>query len=380
VVVWGDNSAGQGNVPSWLTPAKLIAAGGDETLGSRFFPLTQYPVEVAKDLLLIYNTNSADSFNVVSYYLAHRPRVAGANVLGIGSPTGEAIDLATFTNQIFPQVKAWLTSNPTKHPEYIILFPAIPSRIWTSTNCNDCFYESMSFGLSTNFQGIQPFVTSISMGLFDRTNDCVAYIDKLERFGTNFSPGNLLINASASGYGNTNYFFDDVLVSGKALGPGNDGRIGVLMTNPSALVTYTNGTDYGTNLAIHVTRGTNLAGYLYRGAHSALNNGYALNGAVQWHGANSWWIIETTEAFNGWRATGQGNFTQWFSQGAFGGTNWSGTPVAAVTHTDGPGLRFVNDARDYFGLWESGRPFAICAWVSRRTPYFQAVGDPFVRK
>ena len=40
---------------------KLLAAGGDHTLVSVFSPLVQYPVDVTKDLLLIYNTNSINS-------------------------------------------------------------------------------------------------------------------------------------------------------------------------------------------------------------------------------------------------------------------------------------------------------------------------------
>jgi hypothetical protein len=94
----------------------------------------------------------------------------------------------------------------------------------------------------------------------------------------------------------------------------------------------------------------------------------------------SWWIIETLESFNGQRNIGQGNFTQWFYQTAFGGTNYENTPVAAVTHTDEPGLESVNDPSKYFGLWASGKSFAISAWNSRNTGSFQAVGDPFVRR
>ena len=105
--------------------------------------------------------------------------------------------------------------------------------------------------------------------------------------------------------------------------------------------------------------------------------------ATAWVGKRPWWIIETIESFNGWRSFGQGNFTEWLSNNGFGGTNYihyENTPVGAVSHTWEPFLPFVNDAPTYFGLWASAKNFAICAWNSRRTPYFQAVGDPFVRK
>jgi hypothetical protein len=94
----------------------------------------------------------------------------------------------------------------------------------------------------------------------------------------------------------------------------------------------------------------------------------------------AWWIIETVESFNGQRNIGQGNSTQWFSSSGFGGTSYEKTPIGAVSHTDEPGGQGVEDASSYFGLWASGKSFAIAAWNSRNTPFFQAVGDPFVRR
>ena len=71
----------------------MIAAGGDHTLAAIWSPLVQYPVDVTKDLLLIYNTNSIDSSNVCFYYLANRPMVGScSNVLAIGCPTSEQVD------------------------------------------------------------------------------------------------------------------------------------------------------------------------------------------------------------------------------------------------------------------------------------------------
>ena len=67
-------------------------------------------INVTNDLLLIYNTNSTDSATVLNYYLAHRPGVSGANVLGIGytNPisTGyyETVTPTDLTNQIFAPV------------------------------------------------------------------------------------------------------------------------------------------------------------------------------------------------------------------------------------------------------------------------------------
>ena len=131
----------------------------------------------------------------------------------------------------------------------------------------------------------------------------------------------------------------------------------------------------------HSTSKTNVGGYICWGAHSSLGGSYPTNGAVAWSGSSGWWIIETIESFNGIRGGyGQGNFTQWFSANAFGGTNYSNTPVGAVSHTEEPSLGGVEDSATYFGLWSAGKYFAISAWNSKQTPYFQAVGDPFVTR
>jgi len=400
VVAWGNDGAGQTNVPTGLPFVKLIAASGDFTLASGFSPFLTYPVDVRNDLLLIYNTNSVDSGTVLNYYLAHRPMVSNANVLGIGysnygTNTGyyETISPADVTNLILTPVGTWLTNNPTKRPQYVILFLDVPSRV-----CNFTYYPSGGFypqganvynGPSVQCQlnsgcapGWSPFVTAINMnstndfgGGGGRTNDCIAYINKLTNF---YSNNSLFSSASAGRYGDTNYYFDDCPYTGAEA---DEARSGVLNVNPDAAVFYTSGNDFGTDLAVHITSGTNVAGYICNGAHSALGSQYALNGYVQWHGNSSWWIIETVESFNGQRVDpGQGTFIKWFSNTAFGGTAYSNTPIGAVTHVDEPTRSKVNNPTIYFGLWETGKSLSACAWASRRTPELQVVGDPFVIK
>jgi hypothetical protein len=64
VVAWGDNSAGETNGISGLTNVHAIAGGGYFSAALTFSPMVQYyPLDVSKDLLLIYNTNSMDSSN-----------------------------------------------------------------------------------------------------------------------------------------------------------------------------------------------------------------------------------------------------------------------------------------------------------------------------
>jgi hypothetical protein len=125
-----------------------------------------------------------------------------------------------------------------------------------------------------------------------------------------------------------------------------------------------------------------VAGYLTWGANGGLSPDYATNGYVKFHGNSSWYVIETVESDNGQaqQVTDQGNFVKWLSSNAFGGTNYSNTPIGAATHVEEPSLGGVENSAIYFGLWETGKTFASCAWNSRQTPYFQAVGDPFVTK
>jgi hypothetical protein len=324
-------------------------------------------------------------------------------VLGIACLANETNDEATiintvtFTNQILAPVQDWLTANPTKRPQYMILFPDIPTRVWGDVTNWDTISNSVAFGLSTNLSGVQPFITSINMGLFDLTNDCIAYINKLEQFGTNFSPGKLTISASGRDYWNTNFVLDDIRHGTGYVRTNGDldysdyGSVVWGVTNallaagvPQSAIFFYNGIETITNgvtsdLA-HPTDLTNVAGYMCWGGHSSLGNEYPRNRKVLWHGSSSWWIIETTESFNGQRSLGQGNFTQWFSASAFGGTDHENTPVGAVSHTDEPTLPRLNNPQRYFGLWASGQSFAVCAWNSRRTEHFQAVGDPFVTK
>jgi len=198
------------------------------------------------------------------------------------------------------------------------------------------------------------------------------------------SPNKLIISASASGYANTNWYFDDSNI----LHPGAEVALaasnGVVQAGASpASVTYTNvypGTD--TNINCHITNGFNLAGYLSWGAHSTLAGNYAY-GYVNWSGESSWYLIETIESYNGRRYNiSSGQFAEWFAANSFGGANYSNTAIAAISSPDEPLCYGVCDPQMYFGLWEAGKIFGVCAWTSMQTQYgqFQVIGDPFIKK
>jgi alpha-tubulin suppressor-like RCC1 family protein len=409
VVVWGGNTFGETNGVIGLTDVKLIAGGDDFILAVQFSPTVMYPVNVSQDLLLVYNANSSDSSNLCNYYLEHRPMVANANVLGVNSETGEFYDTTnTWDPEVVTPVLNWLTNNPTKHPTYIILFYDIPTRIWNSTLEYGCgegsgvYVGSTSYQLYNFYPGWKPFVNNINAG---NLADCEAYVEKIADMATN-TPGQLLVSASAAEYGNTNYVIDNVR-TGTGYGSGSDYTpYGFLLSSatnsliaegilPSSIL-FNDGLDTITTVvtngvtnaipydAPQILSATNVAGYISWGAHSAIlgngNAAYATNGVLQWSGNSGWWLIETIESFNGMRGgCGQGDFIQWYSSNAFGGTNYSYTPVGAVSHVEEPSVGGNENSSIYFGLWGAGRNFAICAWKSRQTPYFQAVGDPFVK-
>jgi len=224
------------------------------------------------------------------------------------------------------------------------------------------------------------------------TNDCIGYINKLASFGTN---GNIILSANSGTYGNTNYVLDGI----RGGGPANffyddysgygylvaSATKGVLGRGVSAnAILFSDGIEISNIASVnppHPTSIMNVAGYVTWGKHSSLGPDYATNGAVSWNGNSGWWIIATAESFNGQRLDpGQGTFIKWFSPNAFGGSSYSKTPICGVTHVDEPGVPGIETMSTYFGLWAIGKNFGICAWNSRITPYFQAVGDPLIKR
>jgi hypothetical protein len=539
-------------------------------------------VNATRDLLLVYNTSSAQSGEIKDYYLAHRPMVGGANVCPITCSAQYTITPSEFESNIKNPLLDWLQEHPTVHPKYIVLFLDVPSRI--SDNPGSwaySAYSSVSYRIHTEVPGA-PYVTHINMrdndfSLNSTTSACRAYIDKLASIGTRWSPGSLIIRPSASGYSpSSQYCFDDTRFGEESPDPGaaNQARLGVVTANPAASVAYVNtidtgyqgannqetgngfwvgmsilvandnqvkvtqlgrmmapgnrgmhtvklvdgidgsvvaqvdismdggevgkfqygilsspvilkrepylsrgyvllshetpggdsdfwydwdtrvittgvvsengvawgtgvphwnvvvqpnhafgpvdfkynptanpsvnpsaivpaesayvnevvlGTprnDFGT-LGDHITSGSDVAGYLCWGAHSSLENQYAIDGKVHWAGNSGWWIIGTRESFNGQPGAGQGDFYMWFDHRAFRARNpdstyvggdYENTPVGAITNTDEPGGLGVNEPFVYFQSWEEGNNFAVCAWNACNTVHFQAVGDPFICK
>jgi alpha-tubulin suppressor-like RCC1 family protein len=413
LVEWGNDSSGQTNTPALQTTAeqidypteppvanpsivvKYISAAGNHTLASIFSPGVQYPVNVAKDLLLIYNSNSTNNTSVFQYYQTNRPGVSNALVLPIECLPNDPINQTAFVNTIQQPIQTWLSNNPTLRPSYVVLFQDIAGEIDLYTNspasADDGASPSVQYQLHySTAPGWSPFVTAINMNgtngtnfySSDGTKDCIAYINKL----TNMAGASktLFISAPSTPYTNVNWYFDDA--NGATGFPnGLDAMYGVESNGvPSSAITYT-----PTNSATHITNAANVLGYFTWGGNSSLGGGYATNGTVLFTNASSWYLIATSESFNGQSvpAEAQGNFLDWFSSNAFGGINYSNTPVGAITHVQEPQV-IANNTYLYFGNWAAGKSFAISAWAGQigtyggtnTDLYFQAVGDPFVKK
>jgi hypothetical protein len=139
-------------------------------------------------------------------------------------------------------------------------------------------------------------------------------------------------------------------------------------------------------------------GWLLFGARKWFNNGghpggYATNtlsnAGVFFSGNSGWYIMASDDSYNGERPPpdynpNQSTFITWFASNSFGGSNYSSTPVGAITHVFEPGG--TDDTYDYYGNWASGKSFTISAWQTflneggERQHVAQAVGEPLVRK
>jgi uncharacterized protein (TIGR03790 family) len=345
-------------------------------------------LDVSKHVLVVYNQNSADSIELKNYYLANRPGMSAANVLAVATSTSESIPWLDFTSQIRDPLRTWFTSNPTKYIRYIVVMLGVPTRIsdynWMDNRWSIPYHMSRVLqevpvprtgsiyeGADARFyvyayQGTTALVTHINMGTLAA---CKAYIDKVASKYT----GNTMISAEAAGFAPDRYAFDDAGSPYPWSMNGDQARTAVLAERPAATVYY--------DATSHITAAPQVRGYMSWGWNGGLPPDWALNGAVTFNGDTGWYLIQTIESFNGQRSPqiDQSSFTDWFAATAFGGTNYSATPVGGVCHLEEPGLGGANGP-EYFGLWERGYPFADCAWASRHTPYMMAVGDPLITK
>jgi uncharacterized repeat protein (TIGR03803 family) len=361
-------------------------------------------VVVSNEVLVIYNstTNFPDSLACKDYYINHRPGFSNANVLACNLTTYgvdgfEKITEANLTNQIINPIVNFIQTNTNKSIHYVVLMYGMPSRV--EDGCDGCTYppsvqhrisrclrppvvlpggildrsggvyeDSNCPFVATNYPGTTCLVTALNMSTLA---DCEAYVDKVASMYT----GDVIISAAEGGYADNTYHLDGTIpvFGGFSYACPTYIADAILAQNPNASIVCSSNTVIST--------GTNLRGYYGRGVNNGIfGNTYATDGTVVWSGSSTWWIIETAESFNGRRSCGQGCIKRWFASNAWGGTNYVNTPVGAVSHVEEPGGAGINRAGAYMSMWEMGFLFSECAWATRNTPCFQAVGDPLVKK
>ena len=201
-----------------------------------------------------------------------------------------------------------------------------------------------------------------------------AYIDKLSRMFNSMPAPQMVISPSGSDKEGGRYYFEDVGGFGKEGG-------NPVSENASAALRKLNSSvslDFREQgVGSYITDASDVKGFITWGYNGGRGGNYANDGSIKFRGDSDWYLMQTVESFDGQRTTHQGNFVDWFSANAFGGTNYENTPVAAVTHVEEPMLVGVH-GRDLFRIWEEGQLFADAAWGSHGRPVMMEVGDPLV--
>jgi hypothetical protein len=381
----------------------LGTTGGDEDIITTITPDT---IDPAKHILVVYNTNEADSLTAKNYYLANRPEMGTANVLGVAPTTTDGFERMTPANyetQVRDPIVSELNTlaGSGKYIRYIVLMYGMPSRTSSGVGGYATAYPSVQYRLTraleesgdrtgsvyqnavneftvAEYQGMSALCTSFNVGTLA---DFQAYIDKLATMYGNMTSPDIIISATDASYGNIRYCFDDKSRAYSTQTCGNALNL-LLAENGSATTLY--GANSGDSNPVpdqtsHITSAADVASYMSWGANGGLGGSYANSGAIVFTGDSGWYIICTVESFNGRRSTGQGNMVDWFSSNAFGGTTYSNTPVFGVTHVEEPYLGGVNDGM-FFALWERGWLGIEAAWQSRNVNKMQCIGDPLVKK
>ena len=381
------------------------------------------PLNVSRHVLVVYNKNSADSETLKDYYLRERPGFAAVNVLGIRTSPAELITDDEYRAEVQKPVVDWLlaTGKPIR---YIVLMLDIPTRVHDRVpddgdepyrlRIGDSLSHRLAFSLRdrgirdgdtyfdlsyqaspttwlgtpftlAQFEGMTALVTHLNMGSLEASK---AYVDKLK----SFEQSGAILHPGDDTYAR-NFYMEDHNAHNRL--PSNFfghrylGRMsaGFLRVDEMSIVYRPKGTAY-------IENGENVAFFGTLGRWGNRGADYAIDGRIRWGENSDWWLMLSVESFNGQREPSrrqggeahafygpmnQGNFIDWFHAQAFGGSDYSRTPVGAVCHVEEPTTGGVNDW-SYLAMWHDGFTFAECAWLSRRSGRFMAIGDPLVTR
>jgi hypothetical protein len=379
-----------------------IAAGSLLAAKSKAAWDSANPNPAASRVLLVYNSSSKESAAVADYYKANRPGMSGVDTLAVTSDGAEKTTSANAISQIRKPIYEFIARSP--NPKYyVIMCRGIASRVWD----NDAAVASVDYligrsdpnlanpvgveyqqggGLTCynapfapgTYAGTPILVTRMDMGSLEATR---AYIQKIKTMYEAMPSPNIIVSADSAGLGGSTYFFDEVRNPGYSaifqIAKSNSDLASASYSNvPLARRVYISGVA-GTNP--HVARGGDVLGYESWGVNGGMPSTYPNDRTVVFTGKSNWYLVKTVESWNGIIASGQGNFEQWFSSTTGGGWHYARTPVGMACHTDEPFVSGIEGSM-YMCNWEAGLLFSECAWSSRRTKFFMAVGDPLVKR
>ena len=244
---------------------------------------------------------------------------------------------------------------------------------WAPT-ANRIRVELIEEGFPNNGDLLGMKITHLDMGSLEATQ---AYIKKLENMGSQSTSSVVagLSNANLSENFQPQYFlFDANWFSEQASKSPYGKHIKTLMSEYDSNIKVSLETQVQPTITLK-----DVIGFHTFGFHGFVGGEYAIDGRYKFIGKSDAYIIKTVESFNGnvdWGPQ-QGNYGHWFSEKAFGGTNYSNTPLAALVHVEEPYFAGAWPAISFL-CWEKGEIIADCANQTMVTSSSAVIGDPLV--
>ena len=357
-------------------------SGGIQTVS--YVPITITPANIGQYVLVLYNAGSTNSTTLMNYYKANRPGVANANYLGITGVPDATWASATQCNSLISQVTAWLQANPSKPIRYILGLcglpsietggygeagPSVPETMYLQLLNGKATYSGQ--GAANRFSLAQygaPLIDWLDCGSYAATT---AYINK-EIAAANaggLQTDGISISGTTGGVGGTTYALDDTGgYYNNGLGFFNNPAYGDYdATLLGDGVPGSNIMDHTENQNQLITSVTNPTAYGTWGSDGGqLLPTFPIDGSVKFSGKAGWWLGMSVESFDGVyggnQTMSQSDPTEWFASNAFGGTNYSNTPICFVGNTQEPLISGCVWA-PYFGDWSKGWSTSEAAWA-----------------
>jgi hypothetical protein len=349
--------------------------------------------DAAKHVLILYNSDVAESGTLKDYYLANRPGMATANVLGLtGLADATSVSSSNVTTLILDPVYDWLVANEAAKPiRYIVAMRGVPSRQGASGSVGYMLYDLLnargyresedgykggeSRFCRAQYQGATCLPTWIDMGSYAAST---AYIDKLAAAVAGLQADGVTIDGSVAGVAGDQWLFDEKRSLTSYSDQYADDAAQVVVEGIDAGDVIYQSNKLGPAIATAVD-------LLFSGGWGFYAWGENLPDDVTFSGLAGWWLMNAVQSYGGIYEGYGGTWdympdpTEIFAADAFGGADYSNTPVGYVGFTAEPYLSGVQ-TRHYPGRWARGWTFAEAAWVGRNSPHMLAVGDPLVTR